>query len=187
MKRVALLGQLLTLVALGVGVAVADTMPVRYSGAPIVLREWLAMVSAVVGGLTALGLAVAAVATPNPWARGAWGLGAAVALAHATVPWWLGSGPWLHGGAEVRMLTLLMWVPAAARAFGVIVAGLRIPRYSGAVVTTLGLADLCGVLWLGLATPVAVIARAHPAQGELAWLAAAAGAVGLMLTAHRSR
>ena len=180
MKRSTLLGQIITLVALGIGVGIAESMPVGYSGAPIVLRQWLAIVSGLVGSSVALGLALSAWGTSSQGARWVWSLGAGLAVVHATVPWWLGSGPWQHGSATIYTLTTLMWLPAAARALGVGLSGLSATGVGRISLLGLGVADLAVVLWLGFGTPVAIIARAHPGQGGWLWLLAAAGSVAVL-------
>lgn len=143
----------LSVLGIVLGVVIAGQFPHGYSGGTIRVRGWLVMLSAAVAVPSALGMLCFAKAAPPVirWVFAASGVlwGVHLALLGALV-----DRPLAAEAGWVTLLEVLVFAPALLRALGMLTS-----HYG-----KLALPDLVIVAWVWSATPVEVLARAHPGQ-----------------------
>lgn len=165
-----------------VGAYLAPEMSGHFRGAPIELRRFMQVYTAVMAAAQVACLAPLATALIfDARARPAgvlFALAAAALIALALLPLGLGAGPFAADSATVRALRVLVFAPSLLRSAGAlslwqIVAG---PR-ERAVGSALFVFDLAASAWCWWSTPYAVVARVHALETSwllVVWLAVAA-------------
>jgi hypothetical protein len=169
----------------------AGEMSGAFRGAPIRLRPFMQVYTAVVGlaQVVCLGALVAGGLLFDDGkaaraAAGAFALALAALALLASFPFLVGAGPFAADSLPVKTTRVLVFAPCLLRSLGLILLALIVvervgaSRLARAVLGTLLLVDFSLSGWRWLATPYAVVARVHPLESSwpalLPWLASGA-------------